>query len=317
MGSRSALTAWPSASSSTQSSDRALGVIYVREADGARRATTGQVRRGVRVLDRDTAAAAGLHLPRFPHGLGNNLRPGGPLRDGARRRADRRALAAGAADVQGTAARRSPPSSSTRPTRPAGFARGFSIQTVSPLPIGWAEHVLAEGHWGRALREYMRDYNHWATIGVLNELLPHPTTGSPWPRRPTPTAFRSLGLTTPLRQRQGQHGLLHHVLQEILQAASAQDTLTIQRFAHLIGGGRMGASPESSVVDSDHRVWGVPNVFHLRRQRLPHAGISQPGADDHGPGLPAGRTTRRRPSDLLAQRRRCVFEDQPPIEEHR
>ncbi len=53
-----------------------------------------------------------------------------------------------------------------------GFARGFSIQTISPLPIGWAEHVLAEGHFGRALREYMRDYNHWATIGVLNELLP-------------------------------------------------------------------------------------------------------------------------------------------------
>lgn len=55
-----------------------------------------------------------------------------------------------------------------------GFARGFSIQTVSPLPIGWAEHVLADGHWGRAMREYMRDYNHWSTIGVLNELLPLP-----------------------------------------------------------------------------------------------------------------------------------------------
>ena len=25
-----------------------------------------------------------------------------------------------------------------------GFARGFSIQTVGPLPIRWAEHVLAE-----------------------------------------------------------------------------------------------------------------------------------------------------------------------------
>ena len=46
-----------------------------------------------------------------------------------------------------------------------GFARGFSIQTVGPLPIGWAEHVLADGHWGQALREYMRDYNHWYTIG--------------------------------------------------------------------------------------------------------------------------------------------------------
>ena len=55
-----------------------------------------------------------------------------------------------------------------------GFARGFSIQTVSPLPIGWAEHVLADGHRGAALREYMRDYNHWAVLGSLCELLPLP-----------------------------------------------------------------------------------------------------------------------------------------------
>src|SRR5207237_2592524 len=34
-----------------------------------------------------------------------------------------------------------------------GFARGFSIQTVGPLPIDWARHVLADGHWGSALRE--------------------------------------------------------------------------------------------------------------------------------------------------------------------
>ena len=53
-----------------------------------------------------------------------------------------------------------------------GFARGFSIQTISPLPIGWAEHVLADGHWGHALREYMRDYNHWTVLGSLCELLP-------------------------------------------------------------------------------------------------------------------------------------------------
>ena len=52
-----------------------------------------------------------------------------------------------------------------------GFARGFSIQTVASEPIGWAEHVFADGHWGRALRECMRDYSHWTTIGVLNELL--------------------------------------------------------------------------------------------------------------------------------------------------
>src|SRR5213075_2547437 len=55
-----------------------------------------------------------------------------------------------------------------------GFARGFSIQTISPMPIEWAAHVLADGHWGAALREYMRDYNHWSVLGVLCELLPAP-----------------------------------------------------------------------------------------------------------------------------------------------
>src|SRR5207237_6960275 len=53
-----------------------------------------------------------------------------------------------------------------------GFARGFSIQTLGPLPIEWAQHVLAEGHWGESLREYMRDYNHWTILGTLCELLP-------------------------------------------------------------------------------------------------------------------------------------------------
>src|SRR5581483_10139981 len=51
---------------------------------------------------------------------------------------------------------------------------GFSIQCVGPLPVTWAEHVVAEGHWGAVLREYMRDYVHWATIGVLCEVLPRP-----------------------------------------------------------------------------------------------------------------------------------------------
>ena len=54
------------------------------------------------------------------------------------------------------------------------FQRGFSVQTVSPLPITWAEHVAAQGHWGGALREYMSDYVHWACLGALCEFLPQP-----------------------------------------------------------------------------------------------------------------------------------------------
>ncbi len=32
--------------------------------------------------------------------------------------------------------------------------------------------MLADGHRGAALREYMRDYNHWTVLGTLCELLP-------------------------------------------------------------------------------------------------------------------------------------------------
>ncbi len=58
----------------------------------------------------------------------------------------------------------------TDPTK--DYRRGFSIQCVSPLPITYAEHVVAQGHWGHVLREYMSDYVHWATFGALCEFLP-------------------------------------------------------------------------------------------------------------------------------------------------
>ena len=54
------------------------------------------------------------------------------------------------------------------------YKRGFAIQTVCPLPITWAEHVAAQGHWGRSLREYMSDYVHWSCLGALCEFLARP-----------------------------------------------------------------------------------------------------------------------------------------------
>ena len=53
------------------------------------------------------------------------------------------------------------------------FARGFAIQTVSPLPISFAKHMMtAKGVWGWGMRRVMMDYNHWAAFGLLGEILP-------------------------------------------------------------------------------------------------------------------------------------------------
>jgi choline dehydrogenase-like flavoprotein len=144
-----------------------------------------------------------------------------------------------------------------------GFARGFSIQTVGPLPIGWAEHVLADGHWGQALREYMRDYNHWYTLGALSELLPMPENrvtlaAGVTDRNGIPVARMDYSQCENDRK---NIATAKRTLREILEAAGAQDILEIDRYAHLVGGCRMGLDPDRSVVDSDHRVWGIPNLF--------------------------------------------------------
>ena len=66
------------------------------------------------------------------------------------------------------------------------------------------------------------------------------------------------------------------VIKTILEAAGAQDILTIQRYAHLIGGARMGTSPENSVLGPDHRVWGVENLFVADGSACPTQGSANP-----------------------------------------
>src|SRR3954449_8633206 len=66
------------------------------------------------------------------------------------------------------------------------------------------------------------------------------------------------------------------VMEEIWDGANAQDTLKIDRYAHLVGGCRMGFSPQDSVVDSSHRVWGVPNLLVCDGSVLPTQGAANP-----------------------------------------
>jgi len=158
-----------------------------------------------------------------------------------------------------------------------GFARGFSIQTISPLPIGWAEHVTAEGHWGQSLREYMRDYNHWSVLGVLCELLPQAenrvTLASTKDQYGLPVANFSYSLCENDKR---NVAYATTVMEEIWDGANAQDTLTIDRYAHLVGGCRMGTAPENSVIDADHRAWGVPNLFIADGSVMPTQGSANP-----------------------------------------
>jgi choline dehydrogenase-like flavoprotein len=214
--------------------------------------------------------------PRFPHGLANDNDLVG-----------RGIMVQGAPQVAGRFERElrmykaPPPEISSEQfyetDAERGFARGFSIQTVGPLPIAWAEHVLADGHWGEALREYMRDYNHWYTLGVLCELLPQAenrvTLADEKDRRGMPVARLDY---SQCENDRANIAYAKETLHAIVALAEAQDELTIDRYAHLVGGCAMSSAPASGVVDPDQRAWGVPNLFVADGSVMPTQGAANP-----------------------------------------
>jgi choline dehydrogenase-like flavoprotein len=163
----------------------------------------------------------------------------------------------------------------TDPTKP--YKRGWSIQTVSPLPITWSEHVAAQGHWGETLREYMRDYVHWATLGALCELLPQPdnrvTLADEKDRHGLPVAHFAYSQCDNDRQ---LIKAATAVMQDMLRAAGASEVMTIERYAHLVGGARMAARAQQGVVDSEHRVFGVDRLYIVDGSTLPTQGSANP-----------------------------------------
>ncbi len=258
-----------------ESTGRVLGVRYLRDGEehfqrAEAVAVAGYSIETPRLLLNSTSS-------RFPHGLGNNSDQVG-----------RRVMVQGAPQLAGRfpdemRVYKAPPPEicseqfyETDATR--GFARGFSIQTVGPLPIEWAQHVLADGHWGQALREYMRDYNHWYTLGVLSELLPLPENRVTVAKGATdshgiPVARMDY---TQCENDRRNIAMAKQTLHDIFEAADAQDILAIDRYAHLVGGCRMGFDEESSVVDADHRVWDCPNLFIADGSVMPTQGSANP-----------------------------------------
>ncbi|MFL6046977.1 MAG: GMC family oxidoreductase, partial [Propionibacteriaceae bacterium] len=163
----------------------------------------------------------------------------------------------------------------TDPAQP--YRRGFSIQTVSPLPITWAEHVAGQGHWGGSLRSWMRDYVHWSCLGALCEFLPQAdnrvTLADEVDRHGLPVARFSYS------QCENDRRLMRaaqRVMEEILRAAGAEEVITFDRYAHLVGGARMATDERSGVVDGDCRSFAVPNLLITDGSVLPTQGAANP-----------------------------------------
>ena len=163
----------------------------------------------------------------------------------------------------------------TDPRKP--YKRGYSIQTVSPLPITWAEHVAAQGHWGAELRKRMSDYVHWSCLGALCEFLPQAdnrvTLSGQKDRHGLPVAHFTYS------QCDNDRALVdaaQATMETILSAAGADEVITIRRYAHLVGGARMAADESAGVVNSFGQTFAVPNLYITDGSTLPTQGSANP-----------------------------------------
>ncbi|HEY1768641.1 MAG TPA: GMC family oxidoreductase [Chthoniobacterales bacterium] len=159
------------------------------------------------------------------------------------------------------------------------FARGFAIQTVGPLPISFAKQMMAaRGAWGWGMRREMMDYNHWASLGLLGEILPAADN------RVTLSDERDqFGIRIPhinFSLHDNDKKLIKFAKQkteQVMRAAGATEVSQEARYAHLVGAARMGSDPAKSVVDKFGRTHDIANLFVCDGSVMPTQGSANPG----------------------------------------
>jgi choline dehydrogenase-like flavoprotein len=194
-----------------------------------------------------------------------------------------------------------------------GFARGFAVQTVGPLPIAFARQMMvAKGAWGWGMRRVMMDYNHWGAIALLGEILPWKDNRVELADEKDENGIRVAKVTFNLHDNDkrliefGKNKVI-----EIMQAAGAEEVVQEARYAHLVGGARMGDDPQTSVVDKFGRSHDIPNLFVCDGSVLPTQGSANPG-------LTIQALAARTADYLISQGNRIFFSsrgssDSPPV----
>jgi choline dehydrogenase-like flavoprotein len=138
--------------------------------------------------------------------------------------------------------------------------------------------LAAKKAWGWGLRREMMDYNHWASFGLLGEILPwddnRVTLSEDKDHFGLPVAHVCFNL----------HGNDKKLIkaakektEEVMRAAGATEVIQEARYAHLVGGCRMGLDPRTSVVDKFGRTHDIANLFVCDGSVFPTQGSANPG----------------------------------------
>ena len=173
-----------------------------------------------------------------------------------------------------------------------GFVNGFNFNCLTSGAAGeQAIGYLSEAHapWGRDHhRWFERHFGHGIGIHVIGDDLPNPDNrvsldpaaldadGAPVARLHYATGENDRRMMKFMLDRlvdlASAAGAFEYRLQDYIGADGVYRTPAW----HLLGTCRMGASPESSVVNRWHQAWDVPNLFILDGSTFATGGVVNP-----------------------------------------
>lgn len=158
-----------------------------------------------------------------------------------------------------------------------GFVRGYTLHAHGARPVSFAGGLSGAGVWGQELRRAMRDYNYFARVTLVGEVLPDEKN-----RVELADEKDEYGMRRPFvsfTYGENDNRLIAHGVEmgnRILAAAGGKPRYVVPDTAHLAGGCRMGDDPATSVVDSECRCHDVPNLYICSAAVFPTSGGGNP-----------------------------------------
>jgi len=160
----------------------------------------------------------------------------------------------------------------------------------------------------------MMDYNHWAALGVLGEILPWADNRVELADATDQFGLSVAKVTFKLHENDkkiAQAGV--EKTTEVMYAAGAQEVAEEARYAHLVGGARMGADSRTSVTDSFGRTHDIPNLFVCDGSLLPTQGSANPGLTIQALAARTADYIISNGADLLSNHPETVSVPNPPV----
>jgi choline dehydrogenase-like flavoprotein len=158
------------------------------------------------------------------------------------------------------------------------FSGGYLVASQGPLVREWGIKVaVTKGLWGMDLRQEMTLYNHMAGLKMVGEV-----EAAEANRVELAAETDDLGLRIPkvtFSYSANDRKLIDHALtfmRQALEAAGGRNLWTENDTAHLMGGCRMGFTPQDSVTDGYGRSWDIPNLWICDGSLFPTGGGANP-----------------------------------------